>query len=204
MSQSEPQRRRFVRGPEEMLAAGVRLTDWSLRPRAGYKGPGTVAWLRAQRIALEPEPNRAFLQADGTLVAMLSWSEALVLDAAAGEGCSARLSATWSLDAATRCYSVPRRDSHYWLHLSGAAAPALFSSLCSVDLRPAAFSLHSVAQTMLAQTNAIIIRNDLDSGELAYHILGDSASAAYVWNTLSHAIKEFERAAIGQNATPVK
>ena len=165
------------------------MTDWSLRPRAGYKGPGTVAWLRAQAIEVEPEPNRAFLQADGTLVSMLSWSEALVLDAAAADSCSARLAAAWSLDAATRCYAVPRRDSHYWIRICGAAAPELFSTLCSVDLRPAAFLLHQVAQTLLAATNAIIIRDDLDAGVPAYHVLGDSASAPYLWSTLSDAMQ---------------
>ena len=189
MSQPEPQRRRFARGPETESAAAVSIADLSLRPRAGFKGPGTVEWLRGQGIVVRPEPNRAFAQADGSLVAMLSWSEALILAGMTGGGCAVRLCAAWSLDAATRCYEVPRRDSHYWIQVCGAAAAELFSRLCGVDLRPAAFPVRHVAQTMLAQTSAIIVRDDLPSGAPAYHVLGDSASAAYVWDSLSRAMK---------------
>jgi len=191
MSRPDAQRRRFARGPEKESAAAVSVGDLSLYPRAGFKGPGTVEWLRGQGIVVHPEPNRAFAQADGLLVAMLSWSEALILAAMAGEGGAARLCAAWSLDAGTRCYEVPRRDSHYWFQVCGAAAPGLFSKLCAVDLRPGAFPMHHVAQTMLAQTNAIIIRDDLHAGAPAYHVLGDSASAAYVWDTLSRALNGF-------------
>lgn len=172
-------RRRFVRGPESESAAGVRLADLSVRPRAGFRGPGSVAWLQSQGIEVRAEPNRAFVRPDGSLVAMLSRSETLILGAAAA-----------SPEAGTRCYALPRRDSHYWFMVAGAAAPELFSHLCSVDLRPAAFPIGAVAQTMLARTSAVIIRGDAD--DLSYHVLGDSAFAAYVWATLTAQLKELE------------
>ncbi len=167
-------RRRFIRGPEKESAPGVEVADFSLLPRTGYKGAGTVAWLQSRGFELRPEPNRAFDQADGSLVAMLSKSEALILGPMA-EG----------LDAAGRCYSLPRRDSHYWFLLTGVAIPELFSKLCGVDLRPVSFANGSVAQTLVARTSAIIIRNQLD-----YHLLGDSASATYVWSILAAQVRE--------------
>ncbi len=200
------QRRSFVQrelgraGAGKPVPAGrLGIADLSPVPRSGFKGPGTVEWLKVQGIEVRAEPNRAFPLADGSIVAMLSWTEALILDSWQREGPSARLSAAWSLEAGTRCYEVPRRDSHYWFVVCGSPAPQLFAKLCGVDLRPAQFPPWSVAQTILARSSAIIIRDPL-AGMLAYHVLGDSASAVYIWDTLAEAMKEFEGGVIDRDA----
>lgn len=202
----QQKRRSFVRreleraAPTQPAVAGrLAIADASPFPRCGFKGPGTVGWLNAQGIEARAEPNRAFALADGSMVAMLSWSEALILDGWGGEGPSARLSAAWSLEADTRCYEVPRRDSHYWFFVCGSAAPQLFAKLCGVDLSPAQFPLWGVVQTILARSCAIIIR-DRQADGLAYHLLGDSASAVYIWQTLAEAMKVFEGGVIGPDA----
>ena len=139
---------------EAEQARTIALADLSALPRSGFKGPGTVAWLSAQGIQAGADPNRAFPQADESLVAMLSWSEALILDdPLQGSGPSEKLIGAWTLDSAAGCYALPRRDSHYWFALCGVRAAEAFSKLCPVDLRPEAFSNSRVAQTSAARSN---------------------------------------------------
>ena len=44
--------------------------------------------------------------------------------------------------------------------------------------------------------NAVVIRDDR-GGVLAYHLLGDSASAEYLWDCLNDAMAEFDGAPVG-------
>lgn len=185
---------------EAERAHSLGLADLSPLPRCGFKGRGTLDWLGAHGIRAGAEPNRAFPQKDGALVGMLSWNEALILDdPLGGNGPSARLAGAWSLDDASGCYALERRDSHYWFVVCGARAAESLSKLCAVDLRPEMFSPASIAQTALAQTNAIVIRADI-VGTLAYYVLGDSASAQYVWDSLLDAMREFGGQPVGIDA----
>jgi sarcosine oxidase subunit gamma len=181
-------------------ARSLGLADLSPLPRCGFKGPGTLEWLDAHGIQVRTDPNRAFAQPDGALVAMLSWSEALILDdPLGGNGPSARLAGAWSLDDASGCYALERRDSHYWFTVCGARAAEPLSKLCAVDLRPEMFAMGRIAQTTLARSNAIVIRADIGS-TLAYYVLGDSASAEYVWDSLLDAMQEFDGQPAGIDA----
>ena len=131
---------------------------------------------------------------------MLSWSEALILDdPLAGGGPSARLTTAWSLGDAPGCYLLPRRDSHYWFVICGDGAAEMFSKLCAVDLRPVVFAVGHVAQTTAARSNVVTIRADIGS-TLAYHVLGDSASAEYMWDCLLDAMQEFNGTPVGLDA----
>lgn len=182
---------------EARHAAALGLADLSPLPRAGFKGPGALSWLRGLGYSIGPEPNRAYVQADGSAVVLLSAAEALVLDALDRRSELLREAAeVWSLDDGPGCYHVDRRNTHAWLALCGAAAPEVMAKLCAVDLRPAAFGEGSVAQTSAARTAVILIRG-WSATSLRFDILVDSASAEYLWGCLLDAMAEFDGAAVG-------
>ena len=67
----------------------------------------------------------------------------------------------------------------------------MFAKLCGVDLRPAKFPDLAIAQTSVAWLSAIVLRDDR-GGTPAYHLLADSAAAAYLWDCLVDAMAEFD------------
>jgi sarcosine oxidase subunit gamma len=72
----------------------------------------------------------------------------------------------------------------------------MVAKICGVDLRPGKFADGRIAQTSMARMNGVVIRDD--QGEtLAYHLLGDSASAEYLWGCLIDAMAEFDGAPVG-------
>ena len=185
--------------PDGELAAARRLAlaDCTALPRTGYKGPRALHWLRGQGVAVGEEDNRAFEQPDGALAARLAPSEALILGALSGApGLCARLDGTWSIGLRSGAYRVPRADTNCWFRVTGAEAPPMFAKLCGIDLRPHKFPDRSIAQTSVAKLSAIVIRADL-GGVPAFHLLTDSASAAFMWSSLSDAMAEFPGRPVG-------
>ena len=184
--------------PGQRPAAGVVLRDLSPLPRTGFKGAETAAWLDGRNIAYPPEHNQAAVLSDGTLVARLSPGEFLLLGPSDGRPSTvAALDAAWSLDAAGLCFQVPRRDSHAWFTVGGAKAPEMFAKLCGIDVRLHKFADLSIAQTSLARLSAIIIRDDRGAELPAFHVLADSASAAYLRDVLADAMAEFAGSVCG-------
>lgn len=176
------------------------LADFSALPRLGFKGKAVLSQMNAAGITLEFRPNRAFRQQDGSLAAVLAMTEVLLLSPPDGKGQAlAKLGADWSIDKANGAYLVPRQDSHFWFRIVGRQAPSMFAKICGVDLRPDSFSDLAIAQTSIARSNAIVIRENL--GEIpAYHLLGDSASAGYMWDCLLDAMAEWRGRPVGLNA----
>ena len=177
------------------LPGRLALIDLSPLPRYGYKGRGVMTWLAARGVAAPETNNRAHIADNGTLVARLADTEALLLPGPATPGAVPETDP--GPDA--RCYSVPRRDSHAWFMLTGRLARPCLEKLCGVDLRPDRFSDLSVAQTSVARLTAILIRQDL-GGTPGFHLLADSASALYFWDVLTDAMKEFHGAPAGLRA----
>lgn len=188
---------------EAETAAGRRLAlaDLSPLPRTGFKGAGAVEWLVEQGLAIGADSNMAYRQPDGSLAARLAPTEIFLIDGLAGDGKLVdRLNAAWRWGAETPRklvgYPMPRSDSHGWFMVTGEQAPAMFAKICGVDLRPHKFAPGRIAQTSVAKTGAIVIRDDL--GELpAYHLLADSASAEYMWMCVADAMDEFGGRPIG-------
>ncbi|MEZ5670332.1 MAG: sarcosine oxidase [Alphaproteobacteria bacterium] len=180
------------------VARRMGLADLSPLPRTGYKGRGALDWLRGRGVTVPDANNMAAPQPDGSLACRLAPSEALLLDALDGApGLSAELDAAWpGPDAGTGAYKVPRPETNLWVMLTGAAAAGMFAKICGVDLRPAKFADHAIAQTQVARLSGIVVRADLGD-TLAYHFLTDSASAAYVWDVLTDAIAEFDGGPVG-------
>ncbi|MBM3525797.1 MAG: sarcosine oxidase [Alphaproteobacteria bacterium] len=183
---------------EAIVARRLGLVDLSPLPRIGFKGAGAPAWLRERGLVFEATPNRAFVQPDGSLAAMLSWTEAFILPDPGGAADLARFD-SWSLDTAPGCYRLERRDSHYWFAVTGSQAATMFSKICPVDLNPRAFSRGMIAQTTAARSSIVVIR--VDRGDApAFHLLGDCAAASYLWSCLIDAMAEYGGAPVGLSA----
>ena len=185
---------------ERAAAESLGLTDLSPLPRCGFKGAGTSAWVSACGADLPGAPNQATRQPGGELIARLAPEEALILGAldSDGPGLVQTLSDAWSGEPGTG-YPLPRQDSHCWLYVSGRHAAAMFLKICAVDLRPHKFADLSIAQTSVARASGIVIRDDR-GGTLGYHLLADSASAAFIWDCLLDAMVEFDGRPVGLTA----
>ena len=64
------------------------------------------------------------------------------------------------------------------------------------DLRADRFANLHIAQTSVARTTTIVIRQDLGAS-VAFHLVFDSASAEYMWLCLDDAMAEFDGRFVG-------
>jgi sarcosine oxidase subunit gamma len=107
---------------------------------------------------------------------MLAESEALLLDAAG-------TATLWSFGSGAAIspgvYPVPRAEGTFWVAISGRGAPDMFACVCGVDLRPGSFRDLQVAQTVIAKSSAIIIRDDAFA-DPTFHVLGDISLGPYL------------------------
>lgn len=170
----------------------MHLADLSSSPRAGIKGKDPSRWIRRKGYSVGVESNRSYLQEDGVLVTRLSPGELLVLSDPADPATDV---ATSTHESTYECYSVRRQDSHYWFAIKGVRAPEMLAKLCGVNLSPEVFADHSVAQTSVARTSAVIVRHDVEDA-LNYYMLGDSSTVVYMWNCLIDAMREFNGQAL--------
>jgi sarcosine oxidase subunit gamma len=181
-------------------AGGLALADLSALPRLGFKGRGTIPAMQKRGVVLEATANRAFRQPDGGLCLVLAASEVVLLGGLDGEG--SRLdgfAGDWRLEDAERTYPMVRRDGNAWFAVIGAMAPDMFAKICGIDLRLDKFADLSIAQTSVARLNCILTRADLGVTPV-FHLLADSASAAYFWSCLVDAADEFGAGAAGWSA----
>lgn len=187
---------------EQETARRLGLADLSPLPRLGVKGPGTADWLAGQGIQVPAESNQAVRQPSGVLAARLAPSELLLLGDLSGDPAPLdAIAAAWQAEPPPpperpRGYLLPRQHSHFRFLLSGESTAGMFAKICGVDLRPGKFANGRIAQTSMARMNAVVIRDD-QGGVLAYHLLGDSASAEYLWDCLLDAMAEFDGAPVG-------
>ncbi|MDX1609539.1 MAG: hypothetical protein R3225_05405, partial [Halofilum sp. (in: g-proteobacteria)] len=168
--------------------APLQLVDLSPLMRTGIKGRRARRHLTDAGGSVPEANNTAVRAADGTLVLRLGDNELLLLSDPRGDD-----EAVHGLEAGipgAGAWPVPRRDSHCWFLLRGAAATDCLAKLCGVDLRAAAFAPGAVAQTSVARLNAIVCR-DPDDDTPAFHLLADSASALWFWDALLDAMAEF-------------
>ena len=175
------------------------LAELSPLPRSGFKGPRMADWLDSKGVPLGPESNRAYPVDNGILAARLAPSEVVLLNALSGDDAPiVALEKAWSYDSAG-VWPVPRRDASFWFAVTGEKSAAMFAKICGVDLRARSFANYAIAQTSVARTNCIVIRADI--GEVSvFHLLGDSASASFMWTSLLDAMTEFRGTAVGIDA----
>ncbi len=177
------------------LPGRLALIDLSPLPRDGFKGREAMHWLATRGLRAPDTNNRARIVDGGTLIARLADTEALLLC----DPLAPQMLAFPDPEPGTRCYPVPRRDSHCWFMLTGRLAEKCLRKLCGVDLRPERFSDLAIAQTSVARLSTILIRQDRGDTP-AYHLLADSASALYFWDALIDAMRELHGAPAGLRA----
>ena len=190
--------------PQVSSTQKLSLCDLSGLARMGVKGVGISQWLSAQQLSVPTAPNRALRQDDGSLIAMLADNEALVLEGLEQKGaCVEQLTSAFQsareLPGSPEGLVVPRQHGQAWFRMTGRELGATLAKLCGVDLRPASFDNMQVAQTSVARLNAIVIRDDL-ADTPAFHMLADSASAAYLWECILDAGAEFDICVVGMQA----
>lgn len=186
-------------GAETEFARSMAIADLTALRRGGYKGWTALDWLRGQGVTIG-DNNTTVEQPDGSRVARLADSEALILgDLAGGSALLDRVEAAWSLEGAEGAYPVPRPDTNAWFVVTGANAATMMAKMCGVDLRPHKFPDGAIAQTSVARMTAIAIRHDLGR-TLAYDVIADSAAAAYLWRCLIDAMDEFDGKPVGLGA----
>jgi sarcosine oxidase subunit gamma len=183
---------------DKALALGI--CDLSTLPRVGFKGVGAPTWLAAQNIRLPIDPNTAVLQKSGALIAKLSEYEMLILSdlfalSKEFQNLSSK-AATELQDYSQNTYILPRSDSHCWFAVTGIKASEMFSKICGVDLRAHKFPQGSIAQTSVAKTNCVIIRNDLGKTP-SFYILGDISGSEFLWDCLLDAMSEHGGVPVG-------
>lgn len=185
---------------EAVAARRLGLADLSPLPRVGFRGPGARDWLARQGVELPDEPNRARVQPDGAIAVTRSWAEVLVLGQLHGANAlCAQLEAAAADAHRARAYPLPRFDGLFWFALTGASANECLAKVCGVDMRESPFAVGSVAQTSIARLSAVIVRVDAGAIPL-FHLLGDCASAEYVWTSLLDAMQEFDGKRVGLSA----
>ena len=167
---------------------GISIVDLTCLPRTGIKGKDLSPWIQTTGYDIGAESNRAYLQSDGMLVARLSPGELMLL---ADPSDPSDEMMAFSLEDDYQCYSVRRQDSHYWFSLAGALCSDMFAKLCGVDLSGANFQNHSIEQTSVARTSAIILRHDIDYAP-RFYLLGDSSTRQYMWSCLADAMNEYD------------
>ncbi|OBQ87821.1 hypothetical protein [Mesorhizobium sp. WSM3873] len=146
------------------------VTDLTARSRFGVKGPGSSAWLEAQGLALPPI-NRIARQG-GVRLLRLGGEDFLAIDDIAG-GAVAKLVAAWQAEKGPRGYWSWREEGWSWMRLSGRPAEAVMARLCALDLRPGRFADDAIAQTRVANLEAVLVRS-----EGGFDVFFDIASTA--------------------------
>jgi sarcosine oxidase subunit gamma len=184
-------------GTDRSTVERLAICDLSALPRIGFKGRDALDWLRRLGFDCGGTPNRTYPQSNGVLVAVLAPDEALLLSPLTTPVLTlADLAGECSLDDGIRRYPVPRADTNFEFMVSGRHAAEMLAKLCGIDLRPAVFAAVGVAQTSVARLNAIVVRADV--GDIpAFRILGDSASAEYMWDAMLDAMAEYAGVAVG-------
>lgn len=186
--------RAFARSPivaPAGAASAMHVADLSLWSRAGLKGSVASVWL-SERGLLVPAINAAAPQRDGSLLARLAENEFVAL---AGDGRRDGIPCglpdfTLGDEPEPGLCPVPRFAANAWFALAGARLDEALAKVCGIDLRPPKFSNHQVAQTMVARTSAILMRDDIGQ-MLRFHVIVDWTTAPYLWDALLEATLEY-------------
>lgn len=163
------------------------LQNLSALPRFGLNGVNKQTWLDAHDYCVGDLSNRAYPQVDGCLAARLSPGELLFLC----DPAHPKMSVDHDYFSPGRdCYMTRRQDSHYWFAITGRKAPSMLAKLCGVNFDSDRFDNYRVAQTQVARTSAIVVRNDIQK-TLCYYLLGDNSYFTYMQNCLMDAVPKY-------------
>lgn len=179
------------------------LADQTHLPRLGLKGRGASDWLAAAGVTVPAAPNLWLQDATRVRVARLG-AQDFLLEAEAEDGgdALARLVDQWSADSGRHGQLVPRQHALASFLVGGARAAELFARLCAVDLRPTRFAVDAVAQTQVALTTALVLR-DADVVP-RYRLYVDTSLALYLWDRLHEVALALGGGALGLDQVPAR
>jgi sarcosine oxidase, subunit gamma len=159
-------------------SGAVELIDLTAEPRFGIKGPGSSAWLEGCGITLPPV-NRIGTHG-GLRVLRLGSEDFLVVD-----GELDTLTSRWNNAASPRGYWSWREEGWAWMRLSGPAVNGVMTRLCALDLRAGRLREDEIAQTRVAQLEAVLVR----AGD-GFDVFFDIAATAFFARTVILAAKQ--------------
>jgi sarcosine oxidase subunit gamma len=168
------------------------ICDVSCLPRFGVKGLKAVQWLQEHKIAIPAQGNRWTRQTPDALVLRLGLNEFLIEDQLEGKVCEALRLA--SQPKAYGLYPVARNDTA--LILSGSGLQALFSEVCTLDLRDQALAPDAVVMTQMAGISVTLLRQTMNT-ETVYRLWCDGTYGPYLWDTLLEIAEELGGGAVG-------
>lgn len=170
------------------------VVDCTGGERFGLRGPGTLAWIAAEGLAVPGTVNSALTLPCGTSILRLGAQEVL-LAAPAGEG-GARLRdlrVAWQGSTLSpRGHDAFRDEGWAWFVVSGEAAPLLMSRISEADLRPRSMKVGQIAQTRALHQDAVIARLDR-FGAVSYDIFLDIASGRFALEVLTDTANGIDR-----------
>jgi len=173
----------------KLLSSRIKLQDGTIFSRVGFRGQGVEGFLVDQGLPVPSVPNQSETSDTGLVILRLSMTEFWILDIdnTQHEKIDALELASKDLSKVYRLYC---QHSHAFFVLAGKDLSNMFAKICGVDLSERAFSVASIAQTSVARTNAIVVRQE-KNGEEAFLLLSDLASSQYLWDAIVDASKEF-------------
>ncbi|OUR80265.1 sarcosine oxidase subunit gamma [Marinomonas sp. 42_23_T18] len=173
----------------ESLNSRIKMQDATAFSRVGFRGQGVERFLAEQGLAVPSAPNQSVLSDTGLVVLRLSKTEFWILDTdnAQHELIAALELASKGLSQVYRLYC---QHSHAFFLIRGKEISNLFAKICGVDLSESAFAVTSIAQTSVARTNAIVVRQERND-EAFFLLLSDLASSQYLWDAIVDAATEF-------------
>ncbi|MDO6564998.1 sarcosine oxidase subunit gamma family protein [Amphritea sp. 1_MG-2023] len=171
------------------------LTDLSVLPRFGLRGPAAGEALIAAGLLHPEQPNSLTVADDGVMVLRLGYNEYWLL---ALPGAEVDLTALEQQLIGPGIYPVYCHDSFAWMVMSGDHLADVLAKVCAVDLSEACFKSGDLVMTSLARVSGVICHHQM-ADKHVFSIFSDSASASYLWDALLDAMGEFDGAPAGQN-----
>ena len=153
----------------------ISITDCSLLPRFGVKGPAATGWLATQGIQTPAVFNTWSPMQDGQFVARLGRQEYLV----EGEIALRLKAAVRQLP--TDVYPVPRDDAA--MILIGQRLPNLLRQTCNVNFAALDLNHKPVVLTTMVGV-AVLVLPAVQAGLPCYRLWCDYSYGDYLWRTL--------------------
>ena len=175
---------------------GVSLCDQTARGRLQVLGPAAAAVLAAVYQVTELPAGRG--AAAGAYRVYRLRDDLFFLSTSAGdEGAAVREIETAARDRGHFVTVTDMTHGRAEILVLGPTSPDLLRRVCGLDFDPAVFVGGRAAQSSVARTQQLIIRRDLGSVP-AFSLMGARSVAAYLWETLMAAGREWGIAPIGR------
>jgi sarcosine oxidase subunit gamma len=173
----------------ESSASGIKMSDCTVFSRVGFRGKGVEAFLVTQGLPVPAKPNQSVVSESGVIVLRLSNTEFWIIDA---DNTQHTLIKTLELASQNMVgvYRLYCQHSHSSFLIKGADISTMFAKICGVDLSDDVFPIGNIAQTSVARTSTIVVRQML-KGETVFIMFSDLAGSQYLWDAIADASAEF-------------